>query len=279
MSVNPTAMIHPAVIHRGPVPAHRAVAYNGVPIDSKEIAAAPAVEKKTARAKEPKEGFSFWDFVDIINPLQHIPVVNTIYRSLTGDEIGGVARVAGGALFGGPIGAAFGAVNAVVASGDGEDLGDRIMAKMGFGGNAAKEEPIAIAATESKPTLVEVRPTQKDVAQSLADIEPGAPAAEVVKKASFDPMFDAVSDVKKESVAPKIVKPEEGLNAPLQAQIRRYNTYGAMPHKESVAGLPPKKDIQNLKPVEEASSTPSTEATVQQQMLNALAKYEKIQNK
>ncbi len=28
---------------------------------------------------------SFWDFVDIVNPLQHVPVINTIYRELTGD--------------------------------------------------------------------------------------------------------------------------------------------------------------------------------------------------
>ncbi len=34
------------------------------------------------------DGFSFGDIVDIINPLQHIPVVSTIYREMTGDDIG-----------------------------------------------------------------------------------------------------------------------------------------------------------------------------------------------
>ena len=34
-----------------------------------------------------KDGFTFFDFLDVINPLQHIPVVSTLYRSLTGDEI------------------------------------------------------------------------------------------------------------------------------------------------------------------------------------------------
>ncbi|MEQ8966082.1 MAG: hypothetical protein RID91_09675 [Azospirillaceae bacterium] len=48
--------------------------------------------------------FGFWDFVDIINPLQHIPVVNHVYRQITGDEIQAPARVFGGALFGGPLG-------------------------------------------------------------------------------------------------------------------------------------------------------------------------------
>ena len=47
---------------------------------------------------------SFSDLVDIINPLQHIPVVDEIYRHLTGDKIGVVSTVLGGALYGGVIG-------------------------------------------------------------------------------------------------------------------------------------------------------------------------------
>ncbi|MQX35342.1 hypothetical protein [Roseospira navarrensis] len=58
------------------------------------------------------ESFSFWDVLDIFNPLQHIPLVSTLYRELTGDEIGGFARIAGGALYGGgAIGAAVGVAN------------------------------------------------------------------------------------------------------------------------------------------------------------------------
>ncbi len=51
----------------------------------------------------PAEGddFSFEDFLDVINPLQHLPVVGTIYRAITGDEIEPSAKLAGGALFGG----------------------------------------------------------------------------------------------------------------------------------------------------------------------------------
>jgi hypothetical protein len=33
------------------------------------------------------EGPTFAEFLDIINPLQHIPVVSTIYRAITGDQI------------------------------------------------------------------------------------------------------------------------------------------------------------------------------------------------
>jgi len=49
---------------------------------------------------------TFWDFLDIINPLQHIPGISSLYRAVTGDEIGSVAKIAGGTLFGGPLGAA-----------------------------------------------------------------------------------------------------------------------------------------------------------------------------
>ena len=50
------------------------------------------------------DGFTFDDLIDIINPLQHLPIVSTIYRAITGDEISVKARAVGGGLFGGPIG-------------------------------------------------------------------------------------------------------------------------------------------------------------------------------
>ena len=68
-----------------------------------------------APMEEKEESFGFFDFLDIINPLQHIPIVGTIYRHITGDEIGVVAQVAGGALFGGAIGAAAGVATAAPA--------------------------------------------------------------------------------------------------------------------------------------------------------------------
>ena len=35
---------------------------------------------------------SFKDVLDTINPLQHIPIINTIYRELTGDQPGAVGK-------------------------------------------------------------------------------------------------------------------------------------------------------------------------------------------
>ena len=59
---------------------------------------------EAARAAGPSADFSFWDLLDVINPLQHIPIVSSIYRRLTGDEISPHARILGATLYGGPIG-------------------------------------------------------------------------------------------------------------------------------------------------------------------------------
>jgi hypothetical protein len=41
----------------------------------------------------PDRTFGFDDFLDIINPLQHIPLISVGYRALTGDEMHGAARL------------------------------------------------------------------------------------------------------------------------------------------------------------------------------------------
>jgi hypothetical protein len=67
-----------------------------------------------------RAGFSFSDFIDVINPLQHIPGVAELYRSVTNDQISDQARKTGNALYGfalgGPVG--LGAMLAYNALGD-----------------------------------------------------------------------------------------------------------------------------------------------------------------
>ncbi len=48
-----------------------------------------------------EDGFGFDDFLDIINPLQHIPFVSTLYREWTGDTIQPAAQILGGGILGG----------------------------------------------------------------------------------------------------------------------------------------------------------------------------------
>lgn len=68
------------------------------------------------------DDFHFTDIIDMVNPLQHIPLVNTAYREFTGDDIRPVSRLIGGAVFGGPLGAAASMVNIAVENETGRDV-------------------------------------------------------------------------------------------------------------------------------------------------------------
>ena len=72
------------------------------------------------------DGPSFSDFLDIINPLQHIPVVSTIYQAVTGDHQGAVSDVVGGILWGGPIGLVSAMADLAVQDGTGKSIGANV---------------------------------------------------------------------------------------------------------------------------------------------------------
>lgn len=73
------------------------------------------------------EEFSFADLLDMINPLQHIPVVGSVYRHVTGDEIKPISRIIGGAAFGGALGAASGLVSVIAEQETGDDIAGNII--------------------------------------------------------------------------------------------------------------------------------------------------------
>jgi len=80
----------------------------------------PIASRKTASERGEAASFSFGDFLDIVNPLQHIPGIAELYRSVTNDRISDEARKTGNALYGfalgGPVG--LGAMLAYNAVGD-----------------------------------------------------------------------------------------------------------------------------------------------------------------
>lgn len=80
------------------------------------------------KAFDDQDGPSFSDLLDVINPLQHIPIINTIYRHLTGDTEGAVADVAGGALWGGVIGLGAAVANLVIEDSTGKTLDEHVVA-------------------------------------------------------------------------------------------------------------------------------------------------------
>ncbi len=94
---------------------------------------------------------SFWDFLDIINPLQHIPIVSTIYREITGDTIQPSMRIMGDMLYGGVIGGMASIANAVVEQATGQDVGETVMASLGFGGGDHPAASTAVADASGGP--------------------------------------------------------------------------------------------------------------------------------
>jgi hypothetical protein len=76
-----------------------------------------------AKALREERPLGFGDILDVINPLQHIPLVGDIYRHITGDEIRGASKLAGSTLFGGPIGAAAGLIDLVIEEETGRSIG------------------------------------------------------------------------------------------------------------------------------------------------------------
>lgn len=155
-----------------------------VPVFASENATNAAAEKQE-QAKhltlfgESDDSPSFWDLLDVINPLQHIPIVNEIYQDLTGDKIGVAARLAGGGLFGGPIGLVASAIGCLVEEETGDTIGGHVVAL--FKDDEAAPTQVAKADTEAapQPQAAETKPAaMAPVHVAMASVSvPEAPPA------------------------------------------------------------------------------------------------------
>jgi len=141
------------------------------------------------------KSFSFWDILDAINPLQHIPVISTIYRKITGDEMGYASRIAGDTLYGGLFGSLISGFVAAVAnvfvdSTTGKDIGEHMIASITPSATSQNNTtPIAVSrpitqAAQHKPAVrhstmppavLFVTPTSAIAKKSpLSDIDPAS---------------------------------------------------------------------------------------------------------
>lgn len=88
----------------------------------------------------PDGEFGWDDFLDLINPLQHIPFVNMAYRAVTGDEIYGAARMVDVAF--GPLAGASTALDLAFRDVTGESMAhNAIAAVFGTGDATPGEDP------------------------------------------------------------------------------------------------------------------------------------------
>jgi len=122
---------------------------------SRESVAAPKVQT----AQTGGEGFletAFDDLLDIVNPLQNLPVVGTLYRAITDDRMGTVAKVAGDALYGGLWGAVGAVADAAFEAVTGKDFGSTMLALAG--------DALGLEDADAKTQLAAATPPAKPVA-------------------------------------------------------------------------------------------------------------------
>ena len=138
--------------------------------------------------------FSFGDVLDLLNPLQHIPLVSAAYRAVTGEDIHPAARVAGDVLYGGAIGAASsilsgagGALNSAMQEETGHDaVGQVVTAMLGDTASSADEAQPSMAEADSPATSPTATATTAPV--RIADLPPlTGPSAASESSASSAP--------------------------------------------------------------------------------------------
>lgn len=91
-------------------------------------AAATAAAAAAAAPSTSSGGPTFDDLLDVVNPLHHFPVVGTLYRAITDDQIKPFTKVAGDFLYGGPMGFASSMADLIFEKITGHNVGDTVLA-------------------------------------------------------------------------------------------------------------------------------------------------------
>lgn len=181
-------------------------------LSTPQPSAKPAAVKPAKSPLDVSLDIGFDDLIDVVNPLQHLPVISAVYREISGDTIGLGARIAGGYLYGGPIGAGSEAAMAAFEAITGDT-------PMGHVASLFKDDPNTgtpnggtqvAAATATSPA-----PWVKD-----APTSPNAPAGAPGSAAALTEALDKVRE-KAHEAAPTALKPQ--LDPVLLAQYYRLN--------------------------------------------------------
>jgi hypothetical protein len=132
------------------------------------------------------DGPSFSDVLDILNPLQHIPVINSIYQHLTGDSEGAVADVAGGTLWAGPIGLVTSLVDLAMRSDGGKSASDSLLTWLGLEDDDRATALAQNDAHPANPASPAAQAAQQTAAANTAPAVLTAPLAPVRAKTRDD---------------------------------------------------------------------------------------------
>ncbi len=146
------------------------------------LASGAAAAAASAAAAPSEGGFTFDDALDIVNPLQHLPVVSTLYRAITGDQIKTFPKIAGDALYGGVLGFAGSLADSIFEKVTGKSVGDTALAMVE---NAITPSDTAVA--DAAPQPVAVTPSVIDTtATAVASNAPALAAPASVTPAALD---------------------------------------------------------------------------------------------
>ncbi len=183
------------------------------------------------------DGFGFDDVIDTINPLQHIPIISTIYRALTGDKIDVVPSLIGGALFGGVVGFFGAAVNAAVEDSTGHDIGDHVAMALFGEPDQTEREPVIFASADPS------EPKPKDPAATVPWYQanaPAPPAATLAAVPSAAPVIGDAGDSDAPADATSALAPVKPLTPAQNAllQEREFDTAGQKPAAAPAGTIP-----------------------------------------
>jgi len=227
-SVLPTRHpINPAVDAAFSVPATGQNPHDGA--SPPALGGSPAEHEDAPFSLWGSDGLTFGDIFDIINPLQHIPIVSTIYRSITGDDIAAAPKVAGGALFGGVIGLVVSIIDTVIEQITGQDTGEHLLALL-KGADTSGEVLVADEDDGFAPHPVEVGEAEfTGGTEDVSGLEqiPGEPAG--ASPAGTPEVAETIIEIDRETsdaliFAAAPLTPANGNHAPVE--IRRLATSG-----------------------------------------------------
>ena len=108
--------------------------------------------------------FKFTDIIDVVNPLHHIPIIGSLYRHFTDDKLHPMSGIIGGAVYGGPVGAVSGTVNAVSQIQTGKDIGEHSLNLIGFRQQESITQPAPLESKQAQDAY-----NAQSTGQSLQD--------------------------------------------------------------------------------------------------------------
>ena len=170
----------------GPVPANAEAALARPAKISAEVPSDGQNEKEEA-------DLTFDDLIDVINPLHHLPIVSTIYRAITGDQISVHARALGGGLYGGPIGLLAAGATMAVEEATGMSASNTL-ASLFFGEDEGAELAAAPQPRGLIPSGQLMAAPREAVPQAAASLNPAVAQASLPFTAKGGPKFFAIEN-------------------------------------------------------------------------------------